>query len=164
MADAIGLAVFTIIGIQKAILADVPLINAALLGTLTGVGGGVMRDLLLGHRLPLLFKQELYATSAFIGGCVYVAMFLAEISLPIVIAVSISLVLFIRLSAIRWGIKLPTFRIKRNRSLFRVYKSKSRHKEIASISQSYNSLLRESSSIRTIDHLKILLGKNQDNF
>ena len=54
LADAVGLAVFTIIGIQKAISIDVPLVNTVLLGILTGVGGGVIRDVLLGQRLPLL--------------------------------------------------------------------------------------------------------------
>ncbi|MGK7950887.1 MAG: trimeric intracellular cation channel family protein [Xenococcaceae cyanobacterium] len=48
LADAIALAVFTIIGIQKAIFIGVPLFNAVLLGTLTGVGGGAIRDMLLG--------------------------------------------------------------------------------------------------------------------
>ena len=112
LADGIGLAVFTIIGIQKAISIDVPLVNTVLLGTLTGVGGGVIRDVLLGRRLPLLLQQELYATAAFLGGWIYLLLYLS--TFPDIFAVfsSILVVVLIRLVAKHWRLKLPVFRIQ----------------------------------------------------
>ena len=112
LADAVSLAIFTIIGIQKAILLDLPLLTAVLLGTLTGVGGGVMRDLLLGHKLPLLLQQELYATAAFLGGWVYVLFYLSNVPSLFAVIGSILVVIFIRLAARHWKLKLPVFRIQ----------------------------------------------------
>ena len=118
MADALSLAIFTIIGIQKAISIDVPLFNAVLLGTLTGVGGGAMRDMLLGRKLPLLLQQELYATAAFLGGWVYVLLYLSAFPSLFAVLSSILVVLFIRLAAMHWGLKLPIFRIQATNSYY----------------------------------------------
>ena len=112
LADAVGLAVFTIIGIQKAISIDVSLVNAVLLGTLTGVGGGAMRDMLLGRRLPLLLQQELYATAAFLGGWIYILLDLSAFPSLIAVLISMLVVISIRLAAIHWGLRLPVFRIQ----------------------------------------------------
>ena len=112
LADAVSLAIFTIIGIQKAIFIDVTLLNAVLLGTLTGVGGGIMRDLLLGHKLPLFLQQELYATAAFIGGWVYVLFYLNNFPHFLAVFSSILVVVLIRLAAIHWRLKLPVLRIQ----------------------------------------------------
>lgn len=112
LADTLSLAIFTIIGIQKAIAIDIPLFSAILLGTLTGVGGGVIRDVFLGRRLPLLFQQELYATAAFLGGSLYVILTLSPINNILAVCSSIALVLYIRLTALHWGIKLPIFQIR----------------------------------------------------
>ena len=114
LADAVGLAIFTIIGIEKAISMDVPLFNSVLLGILTGVGGGVMRDLFLGHKLPLLLQQELYATAAFVGGWIYVLFYLSTFPSLIGVLSSILVVLFIRLVAMHLKLKLPVFRIQKN--------------------------------------------------
>ena len=113
LADAVGLAIFTIIGIEKAISIDIPLLNAVILGVLTGVGGGVMRDLLLGHKLPLLLQQELYATAAFLGGWVYVLFYLSTFPSFLGVLSSILVVLFIRLAAMHWKLRLPIFRIQK---------------------------------------------------
>lgn len=110
--DAVGLAVFTILGIQKAIAADVHVMNAVLLGVMTGVGGGVIRDVVLGRGLPVLFQQELYATAAFLGGTAYLILHLNSVPDTIAICSSILLVLCIRLAALHWGIKLPVFQVR----------------------------------------------------
>ena len=112
LADAASLAIFTIIGIQKAISIDVPLLNAVFLGTLTGVGGGVMRDLLLGHKLPLLLQQELYATASFLGGWIYVLFYVSTFPELLAISSSILVVVMIRLAARHWRLKLPVFRLQ----------------------------------------------------
>ena len=124
LADAVGLAVFTIIGIQKAISIDVPLVNTVLLGTLTGVGGGVIRDVLLGQRLPLLLQQELYATAAFLGGWIYILLYLSSFPSLLAVLSSILVVLFIRLAAMHWGLRLPVFRIQETNRTFTKMRTK----------------------------------------
>ena len=124
LADAIGLAVFTIIGIQKAISIDVPLVNTVLLGTLTGVGGGVIRDVLLGRKLPLLLQQELYATAAFLGGWIYILLYLSSFPSLLAVLSSILVVLFIRLAAMHWGLRLPVFRIQETNRTFTKMRTK----------------------------------------
>lgn len=107
LADALSLAVFTIIGTEKALALNISPINSILLGTITGVGGGVIRDCLLGRGLPALFQQELYATAAFVGGSLYWSLHTHKIAHPIAIATSILVIFCIRLAAVHWQLKLP---------------------------------------------------------
>lgn len=69
--DSIGLGLFTIIGIQKGINADLHPIICITLGTITGCFGGIIRDILL-NRIPLIFRKEIYATACIIGGAVFI--------------------------------------------------------------------------------------------
>jgi uncharacterized membrane protein YeiH len=71
--DAAGLALFCVTGALKAVNAGLSPFSAALLGTISAIGGGVIRDLLSG-RVPVVLRSEIYATSAFLGaGIVVVA-------------------------------------------------------------------------------------------
>lgn len=65
-ADAVGLAIFAVSGTQLAMTYDVPAVSAVLLGMLTAVGGGVLRDL-LSDTMPLILHKDLYATAAVVG-------------------------------------------------------------------------------------------------
>ncbi|HEV7609102.1 MAG TPA: trimeric intracellular cation channel family protein [Steroidobacteraceae bacterium] len=69
--DAAGLALFAVAGTQKALAFDLHPVMAALLGMLTGIGGGVMRDLLL-SRVPVVFQSDIYALAALAGAAVVV--------------------------------------------------------------------------------------------
>jgi uncharacterized membrane protein YeiH len=69
--DAAGLALFAVAGTQKALAFDLPPVMAALIGMLTGIGGGVMRDLLL-SRVPVVFQSDIYALAALAGAFVVV--------------------------------------------------------------------------------------------
>ncbi|MEV0287808.1 MULTISPECIES: trimeric intracellular cation channel family protein [unclassified Kribbella] len=69
--DAAGLALFCVIGARKAIEAGLSPLSAALLGTISGIGGGVIRDLLSG-RVPVVLRSEIYATPAFLGAGIVV--------------------------------------------------------------------------------------------
>jgi len=71
MFDAAGLALFAVVGAQKALAFDLPPVMAALFGMLTGIGGGVVRDVLLAQ-VPLVLKAELYAVAALGGATVVV--------------------------------------------------------------------------------------------
>ena len=70
--DSIGLALFTVTGIEKTISAGFPFWTAIIMGTLTGAGGGVFRDVLI-NEVPLIFRKEIYALARVIGGLVYYA-------------------------------------------------------------------------------------------
>jgi uncharacterized membrane protein YeiH len=110
IADAFALALYTIIGAKKALGFGVEPVIAVVMGVITGVAGGAIRDVITGQ-IPLVFQPHihLYATAAMVGAAVFV--FLARIpawaeaSLPI----GVGLTLVLRLAAIRWKLVLPLF-------------------------------------------------------
>ena len=65
--DSFGLGLFTIVGIQKGLSAELHPIICLTLGTITGCFGGIIRDILL-NRIPLIFRKEVYATACIVGG------------------------------------------------------------------------------------------------
>ena len=71
VADALGLAVFTVIGAERALAAGAPYLVAVLMGMVTGVAGGMIRDLLSGE-VPLILRREIYATASLCGAAVVV--------------------------------------------------------------------------------------------
>ena len=110
VADALGLGLFSVVGAGYALEAGTSLFIAALMGTITGTFGGVIRDVLC-NELPSLFKQTpLYATCAFVG-C-YVYFLLTHLSLPGELAVLITTfgITAFRLAAVRWNWVLPVSR------------------------------------------------------
>jgi uncharacterized membrane protein YeiH len=113
MLDAMGLALFAVAGTEKALAFGLSPVMAALLGMLTGIGGGVARDVLLAQ-VPTVLRAELYAVAALAGATVVVGGHLLD--LPIVLtAVGGGLVCFaLRVQAIRknWG--LPVARTPRD--------------------------------------------------
>jgi uncharacterized membrane protein YeiH len=70
--DAFGLGLFCVTGALKALDYGLGVVPAALMGMVTGIGGGMLRDLLAG-RVPLVFRGELYATPALAGAALVVA-------------------------------------------------------------------------------------------
>jgi uncharacterized membrane protein YeiH len=111
VADALSLAFFVMLGTGKGLtLAFAPPV-AILLGVVTGVAGGILRDVLLGE-VPAVFRREihLYATAAGAGAAVYVLLHPAG-SLPAAIA-GFFTVLSLRLAAVRWKLSLPVFETK----------------------------------------------------
>lgn len=110
VADAFGLALFTIIGTEKAVAFGTSPSIAILLGVVTGVGGGLVRDVLTGE-IPLVFRRQiyLYATAAFCGAGLLIILnhWLPHFASNRLIAASTTLLL--RLAAIRWKLILPVF-------------------------------------------------------
>lgn len=108
IADAFGLALFTVIGTHKALLLGSAGIVAVMMGVMTGVAGGMIRDV-LARRVPMVLREEVYATAAMAGGVAYVV--LSAIGAPLVpsIGVALLLTLGLRLAAIRWHLALPVF-------------------------------------------------------
>jgi uncharacterized membrane protein YeiH len=110
VADAFGLALFTVLGAAKGLRFDVGLTNAVVLGVITGVAGGILRDILVGE-IPLVFRQEiyLYATAAVVGATIYVLLEQARPGLALNRFAGIGTTLVLRLAAIRWKVSLPVF-------------------------------------------------------
>ena len=106
--DAAGLALFCVIGALKALDYGLSPLAAALIGTISGIGGGVIRDILSG-RVPVVLRAEIYATPAFLGsGIVVVAAALKYDALWVPVAAAVTC-FGIRLIAIRrgWNAPLP---------------------------------------------------------
>lgn len=68
--DAIGLALYVVIGIEKTLAAGFPMLSAITMGIITGSFGGVTRDILIGD-VPMFFRKEVYATACLAGGVIY---------------------------------------------------------------------------------------------
>jgi uncharacterized membrane protein YeiH len=110
IADAFGLAVFTVIGTEVALQHHTPVSTAIIMGIMTGVAGGVIRDVIC-NEIPLIFHKEVYATACLAGSLCLVA--LKPIGLPGGLDTGLSMltVLTIRLAAIRWHLALPRFQL-----------------------------------------------------
>jgi uncharacterized membrane protein YeiH len=107
--DAVGLAFFAIAGAQKALLHGLNPVMAALLGMLTGIGGGMLRDMLV-TEIPAVLQADLYALAALAGATVVVIAHMLELP-PIPAAIVGGLMCFaLRFGAIRHGWHLPTAR------------------------------------------------------
>jgi len=109
IADAVGLAVFTMIGFRRALELDAPLVVAVLMGVMTGVAGGVIRDV-LARRVPLILRKEIYATAALAGAVLLVLLDLVSPYMKINDTIAIAAILIIRLSAVRWQVALPVYK------------------------------------------------------
>ena len=95
--DAVGLALFTLLGLQKALAFGVSPVIAVILGCITGIAGGMIRDILCGEQ-PIVLKKDLYATISLLGGGLYLA--LAEV-LPEQVS---SVACFTLIVLVRWRI------------------------------------------------------------
>jgi uncharacterized membrane protein YeiH len=106
MLDAVGLAFFAVAGTQKALAFGLSPVMAALLGMLTGIGGGMARDLLLAD-VPVVLRSDLYAVAALAGAGVVVTGNLLHVPV-LASAVAGGLLCFgLRMAALRWGLRLP---------------------------------------------------------
>lgn len=109
VADALGLALFALSGAQYAEAAQCPPLIVILMGTITGVMGGIIRDVITA-RVPLILRREIYATAAIAGVAIY--LLLQTIGVPRAVAFGSGMmtVVVLRLVAIRWNLHLPVFR------------------------------------------------------
>jgi uncharacterized membrane protein YeiH len=113
VADAFALALFTMVGAQKTMGFHVASAVVVLMGVMTGVAGGIMRDLLIGE-IPLVFRREiyLYATAAFCGASFFVLLHYWSSNSQLNMILGIVVTLALRLAGIKWRIGLPLFRPK----------------------------------------------------
>lgn len=107
--DSIGLALFTITGMEKTLQEGFPIWTAIIMGTLTGAGGGVMRDVLL-REVPLIFRKEIYALACVIGGLGYWIGSAIGLNAHANAIVCAALVIGIRLLAVKYQLHLPVLK------------------------------------------------------
>lgn len=113
VADAFGLAMFGIVGTEKALAYGAPGIVAVMLGVVTGVAGGILRDVLR-REIPWVFQAEvnLYATAACAGAVVFVLLGTWLPASETHRYIGMGVILVLRLAAMRWQLRLPAFRTK----------------------------------------------------
>ena len=107
--DTLGLALFTIAGIQKSLIFGQPFWVAIIMGCVTGSAGGVIRDVLLNNE-PVIFHREIYAMACVLGGMAYWGMARMGFSVEVNVVVSFLLICLIRFLAVRYHISLPVLR------------------------------------------------------
>lgn len=105
--DTIGIGVFTILGMQKALLFGLSPLMAVLLGMCSATMGGVARDVLC-NEIPLIFRKEIYATACLIGAGLYLLLTKMNANESIAILSSISVIIIVRLISVKKKLSLPT--------------------------------------------------------
>lgn len=105
--DAIATAVFTVLAAERTLRLGFPAGIAVLMGVLTGIGGGIIRDLLTGHP-TILMRRELFMTPIIVGGFLYVgARGLTDLPQQPVALGAIAVITLVRFGAIRWDWAFP---------------------------------------------------------
>ncbi len=105
--DTIGIALYTVVGVQKGIAADFPPLICIALGTMSACFGGVIRDILC-NEIPVIFRKNIYATACILGGLVYFLLIRMNISSNLIVIISGSVVITVRLLAVTFNWSLPS--------------------------------------------------------
>ncbi|MDG4813601.1 trimeric intracellular cation channel family protein [Hydrogenovibrio sp. 3SP14C1] len=106
--DALGLAVFSVIGAQKAMALGLSDPIIIMTGVMTGVVGGVIRDVLMGE-VPLIFRKEIYATASFVGISLLLVLVHLNLAVDLAVILSVVVIFSLRIWAILFNIGLPVF-------------------------------------------------------
>lgn len=104
--DALGLGLFTIVGIKLGLAQDFSIGICITLGTITACFGGVVRDVFLNH-IPLLFRKEIYAIACIAGGLIYFLLQEFNLNADVITILCILIIFIIRILAVRYKISLP---------------------------------------------------------
>lgn len=107
--DAIGLALFVMIGIEKTLATGYPMWVAIIMGMITGAFGGVVRDILINEE-PLFFRKDIYATACIAGGFVYWMCSLVSSSPMVEQLACATTVITLRVLAVKYSWQLPTLK------------------------------------------------------
>lgn len=105
--DAVGLGLFTITGVQIGIDALLDPSICIVLGTVTGVFGGILRDVIV-NEIPVIFKKEIYATVSIAGGALYLLLIYLEVGYPYLQIIPIVFIIIARIIAVTYKISLPS--------------------------------------------------------
>ena len=110
--DALGLSLFTVLATEKTINLGFSSPVAVLMGVVTGIAGGMIRDILTG-RMPLLLGREFYATPALLGAIVFTLLGHSAMAPDVSRLCAIGVIFVLRASAIQWGLYYPRWLIFR---------------------------------------------------
>lgn len=107
--DAIGLGLFTVVGLEKSLAAGFPFWVNIIMGCITGAAGGMLRDVLI-NEVPLIFRKDIYAVACIGGGVIYYL--LARFGCPHIAVqfATLASVLLIRILAVYFNVNLPSLR------------------------------------------------------
>ena len=105
--DTIGIALYTVVGVEKGIAAGFPALVCIALGTMSACFGGVIRDILC-NEIPVIFRKNIYATACILGGVVYFILLKTTLSPNLVVIISGSIVISIRLLDVTFDWSLPS--------------------------------------------------------
>ncbi len=111
IADALGLAVFTVLGAQitQEVVSNSVII--VIMAAITGTVGGLIRDV-LSNEIPLIMRRDIYATAALAGATVYLLLQMGTLAPTVNIILGMFIVIGLRLAAIQWDLHLPRFKLK----------------------------------------------------
>lgn len=105
--DTIGISLFTVLGLEKTLSLELSMTIAIMMGAVSAVFGGVIRDILC-NEVPLIFRKEIYATACIIGGVSYMILRYFEVNYHLSLIFTAILISFIRIMAIRkkWSLAI----------------------------------------------------------
>lgn len=109
--DTIGIALYTIVGVQKGIEAGFSPIICIALGTMTACFGGVIRDILC-NEIPIIFRKEIYATACILGASAYFLLMETPMPIDLIVVISGAIVMGVRLLAVYFDLSLPNIYTK----------------------------------------------------
>jgi uncharacterized membrane protein YeiH len=107
--DTIGIGVFTVIGIEKALHLGIHPFLAIIMGLFSAVMGGVIRDTLC-NDIPLIFRKEIYATACLAGGVLFIALNYIDVNSALNQFLTITFIILLRLICIKFKISLPVLK------------------------------------------------------
>ena len=110
--DAIGLALFVVVGIQKTLAEGYPMWVAIVMGIITGSFGGIIRDILINDE-PLFFRKDIYATACLAGGVAYYLVSLTNAPLWVPQGICAATIVGLRVLAVRYNWSLPILKVDR---------------------------------------------------
>ncbi|WP_397363199.1 trimeric intracellular cation channel family protein [Olleya sp. R77988] len=105
--DTIGIGLYTVVGVEKGISAGLHPIICVFLGTISACFGGVIRDILC-NEIPVIFRKEVYATACILGGATYFLVSYLPIASDFVFVIAGTVVIAIRLIAVKFKVSLPS--------------------------------------------------------
>ncbi|MEM7085786.1 MAG: trimeric intracellular cation channel family protein [Bacteroidota bacterium] len=105
--DTIGIALYTIVGVEKGIAAGFSPVICVALGTMSACFGGVIRDILC-NEIPVIFRKNIYATACIMGGFAYFLLIETTLTSDFVVLISGAIVIGIRLLAVIFNLSLPS--------------------------------------------------------
>jgi len=104
--DTIGISVFTLLGLEKGLSYNLEPIVALIMGMISAVFGGVLRDVLT-NKIPLIFEKEIYASACLAGGVMYLFLSYFDISDNLIFIISVLVIVFIRVVSVKFHLQLP---------------------------------------------------------